>query len=158
VTFPLGDDVIRVLQLFRAICLMSIAHEEVFTRSLFSFASLQADVIIDFGASLSGGGILFFDAVDMRCLGISAINLNTVSTSQMSQDIRIMLSSLLVGLIGAIYLRPNLQTVSFIGDSLSALSWIESWKLKSDIASNLIIFMNLCVKYNLKIVETTLWC
>jgi hypothetical protein len=137
--------------------LMAIAHEKVFTRSLFSFASLQADVIVEFDASLSGGGILFFDAVDSRCLGISTINLISLNLTDESryQNYAEFLVAL-VGLIGAIYLRPNLQTVSFVGDSLSALSWLESGRLKSDIASNLsIIFMHLCVKYNLKIVETT---
>jgi hypothetical protein len=156
-SFELDDDLRRVLQIFRAIFLSAMLDELVFTRTLESFQPGKPQMMIEFDASLSGGGILYFDGVSGSYLGASTIdicslNFNDESKFQNYAEFTVAV----IGLIGALYLRPNVKHVAFRGDSISALTWLSTGMVKSDIAYNLsTIFIKLCVDYKLEISEVT---
>lgn len=154
-SYVLDDDVIRLLQIFRAIFLSAMLDEVSFTCDLFSFMSDQAQITVEFDASLTGGGILFFNSVDGSYLGASTIDLNSLgllSNSSFQNYAEFLIA--IIGMIGSIFLQPNIQRIAFKGDSLTALSWLLSGKIKSDIAANLaIIFIQICMQYGIDVTE-----
>jgi hypothetical protein len=74
ICFPLSDEVRRTLQVFRAIFLSSMMDEATFTRPLSSIVPRSPSLIIEFDASLHGGGLLFF-YMQGFCLGACRISL-----------------------------------------------------------------------------------
>lgn len=156
-SFELRDETVRVLQIFRAIFLSAMLDEVSFTRNLYSFRPSKAQMVIEFDASLSGGGILFFDGIDGTYLGASIVNLGTLGFGVESkyQNYAEFIVAI-IGLIGALSLKPNLRYAAFRGDSISALKWLSTGRVKSGLAHNLsTIFINLCVKYNLEVTEVS---
>jgi hypothetical protein len=156
-SFILNDEVGRVLQIFRAIFISAMLDETLYTRHMNSFMPGIAQVVIEFDASLSGGGILFFNGVDGQYLGSSTVNLNSLGFMEESkyQNYAEFIVAV-IGVIGAIHLIPNLKHVAFRGDSISALTWLKSGRVKSDIANNVsTIFINLCIKYHLEVTSVS---
>jgi hypothetical protein len=156
-SFDLDDEMRRLLQIFRAIFLTAILDELSFTRNLFTFVSNQAQIVVEFDASLSGGGILYFDGVDGSYLGASTLDflsLELLSESRFQNYAEFLVS--IISIIGAIYLRPDISSIAFRGDSRTALSWLSTGRIKSDIASNLaLIFVHLCIDHKISVDEVS---
>jgi hypothetical protein len=152
-SFDLDDEMKRLLKIFRAIFLTAILDELSFTRNLFTFVSNQAQIVVEFDASLSGGGILYFDGVDGSYLGASTINFlsfRLLSESRFQNYAEFLVS--IISIIGAIHLRPDVSSIAFRGDSRTALAWLSTGRIKSDIASNLaLIFVHLCIDHKISV-------
>jgi hypothetical protein len=93
--------------------------------------------------------------VDGQYLGASTINLNSLGFMEESKYQNYYYVAV-IRVIGAIYLIPNLKHVAFRGDSISALTWLQSGRIKSDIANNVsTMFINLCIKYHLEVTSVS---
>jgi hypothetical protein len=159
-SFRLGPSVIRAVQIFRCVFLLAMLHEDRFTRSLQSFQKTEPQMIIEFDASLNGGGILWFEKCpdgSERCLGTAAVNFSSLKFGSDSsfQNATEFITAVL-GLVVARRLVENLTCVDFRGDSKTALSWLKTKRFKTDIALNTTIILTwVCVKFNLVIGSVT---
>ncbi len=154
--FALSADVLRALRVFRAIFLSSMVSEVHFTRSISSFTPQPVSITIEFDASLFGGGIIYFDAEGV-CLGVSAISLESLcfgvnAAFQNSAEFIVAV----VALLGSIQVIPSFMSASicFRGDSVSALTWLQSGYFRSNTIRNAsILFIHICAKCHLHITE-----
>jgi hypothetical protein len=134
VSISLTDEVRRVLLIFRALLILSAIQEEVFARPFSSFIGLRSDVIIEFDASLFGGGIFWLNEAGV-CLGALSVDLTCLGFGDDSsyQNTCEFITAVL-GVIGAVRLCRRSQhpvSVSFKGDSVAALTWLEQGRFKS---------------------------
>ncbi len=116
------------------IFVVSALHEEVFSRKLSSFCSGPVDIFVEFGASLFGGGLIWFDDKEV-CLGYLSVDLSTLGFGEDSsfQNLCEFLVAIL-GIIGAIRLHGNAHQpihVGLRGDSVTALTWVETGRVHS---------------------------
>jgi hypothetical protein len=94
----LPEDAQRALRLFRALFILSIAREDVFARPMESYRSVDPQVIVEFDASLFGGGVIVRHVVGDRqevvlgsaCFSLESLKFydesafqNTLSSSQL---------------------------------------------------------------------------
>jgi hypothetical protein len=158
VYFQLPDEVIRSLQVFRAIFVSTILNEKKFTRTIGSFTKHSPSIIIEFDASLFGGGILIFDAQGF-CLGacsvsLSQLNFGTDSSYQNTAEFIIAV----IGLVIAVKLTQSATrlAVGFRGDSLSALMWLQDGSFRSDYVRNAsLVLMHTCFLFDVDITESS---
>ena len=145
--FKLREETRRVLCVFRALFILSLLEEKRFTRSFESFTTSPPALIVEFDASLFGGGILCFDAHG-EVVGACAVDLGRLqfgedSKFQNSAEFLISVVGLLVAL--KVWGRPEPLTVGFRGDSVTALRWIETESFKGDYVMNSsLAFMLIC--------------
>jgi hypothetical protein len=128
--------------------------------ALQSFREMEPQMVIEFDASLNGGGILWFEKCpdgSERCLGTAAVNFSSLKFGSDSsfQNATEFITAVL-GLVVARRLVENLTCVDFRGDSKTALSWLKTKRFKTDIALNTTIILTwVCVKFNLVIGSVT---
>lgn len=157
-SFQLSEEVKLNILIFRAIFILSILNEVRFTRSFNSFVIKKSSLLIEFDASLFGGGCLFYKISDHgveECLGTMMFNLQCLnfgcnSSFQNSAEF----ITAVLSLIGAIKLFDKFDSVTFRGDSLSALSWCFKERAKSISAKNSsILFILVLLHFNIQIYE-----
>jgi hypothetical protein len=148
----------RSVQVFRALFLAAMDNEKRFTRSLESFVSVPHTMMVEFDASLRGGGVLWFavdEALEERFLGSSAFDFSELNFSSGSefQNSAEFLAAVL-GLIGVLALCQPPYAVKFRGDSRAALSWLQSGRIKSNRSSlAAFLFISLCLQFNVQVSE-----
>jgi hypothetical protein len=146
------------LRLFRAIFILSVARHEVLSRPLKSFQSVSPQLIVEFDASLFGGGILYYQCCESRevLLGSVSFSLDilcfgTDSTFQNSAEF----ITAIIGLIVAMKFSPIGTHVMFRGDSETALSWLETGKFRSLLITKVAtVFIYSCLLHGFQICES----
>lgn len=135
--FQLDPEAVRSLMVFRAIFFYSLLREREFARSFDSMLNTVSQYTIEFDASLSGAGILWFQDEDPdggRCLGAASVSFNSLGfgcDSGFQNEAEF--TAALIGLFGSIRLGGTGCRVRFKGDSIAALSWLEKGRIKGKI-------------------------
>ena len=136
----------RVARLYAALLAMTLQHEPCFTRSLTSFAVQAPTLTIMFDGSLSGSGIIWYTTmwstkqnryVEQVALGGMAVDLRVLEfgSDPSFQNCAEFISATL-GLVGAIFMGWDISSVRFVGDSVTALTWTEGGRFRSDNVMN----------------------
>jgi hypothetical protein len=150
-SFRLGPSVMRAVQIFRCVFLLAMLHEDRFTRSLQSFRKMEPQTIIEFDASLSGGGILWFEKCpdgSERCLGTAAVNFSSLKFgSDPSFQNATEFITAVVGLVVARRLVESLTCVDFRDDSKTALSWLKRRIIESEMPQISILSARILLGY-----------
>jgi len=134
-SIKLNDQAQLSLRLFRALFILSITHEDDYTRSLKSFGSYEPDYIVEFDASLYGSGCVLYkrtsESREIR-LGSSSISLESYEFGENSsfQNVAEFIAAI-CGLAILSYWCPKGSCIWFQGDSVSALTWLETGKFGS---------------------------
>ena len=104
----------RAVQVFRALFLVAMGNEERFTRSIGSFVVVPPSVVVEFDASLEGGGVLWFSVLEESFLGSSAFDFSSLCFSRGSdfQNSAEFLAAVL-GLVGVLVLCEPPYVVKF---------------------------------------------
>jgi hypothetical protein len=141
VSFKISENARRAIRLFRVFLLLLAVREERFARQLSSFEPSRPEFIVEFDASLSGVGIIWYRLSDTGVevpVGGAAVDLLPLSfgADASYQNTAEFIAALLgvrgLKLIGVEGPCPIL----FRGDSISALSWVETMKFRSDLVGN----------------------
>jgi len=161
-TFPLTKPARVSILVFRVLLSLTSVLEKRFTRSLSSFVPSFAHWIVEFDASLSGIGLLWFHrensestevllggcSLDITSLGFgdNAAFQNTAEFIAAAMGVR--------GLMA--FGDVNNARIEFRGDSVSALTWAMKRVTRSATASNASIFYALqCMALGVEITSTT---
>lgn len=158
--FELKPEAKRSIQMWRATLALVELNEKRFTRPLDSFRPQQVKVIVEFDASLTGIGILWYkrgNNLEEISLGATAVDITWLNFGSDSsfQNVAEYIGGL-IGLIGLIKLGFSNMPVEFRGDSLTALSWAKREKSKGTLVSNAaIVFSLLCIRFQLNVQNTT---
>ena len=135
-------------------------NEAQFTRSLDSFRQQNVEYIVEFDASLTGVGALWYQrnkSNDEISLGAATTDITWLNFGIDSsfQNVAEYIGGL-IGLIGLVKLGISNVAVEFRGDSLTALSWARKEKSKGTLVSNAaIVFSLICIRFGLNVQDTT---
>lgn len=153
--FDPGDEVRLVLRVFRALFVLFILHENYFARPFYTFVPGPADITVEFDASLSGGGILLFGEHGLL-LGACSLNLENFhfgSESQFQNTAEFVVA--VVGLVVAAKIGKKgdcPMSVSFRGDSVAALTWIEKESFRgSNVFNAALVLILTCFHFRVSI-------
>jgi len=131
------------IRLWRTILILTKLREKTFARGLESFRRWFTPWVIQFDASLTGVGVWYQnvevlgDVASLRSMGAGSLklgwDLNKISAYQNTCEF----TAALLGLIGLIRNQVTAKeeipkAVCFIGDSVSALTWLDKKKHKGD--------------------------
>lgn len=141
VSFIISESACRAIRLFRVFLLLLAVREERFARPLKSFEKSEPHFVIEFDASLTGVGVIWYQinqhGVEVP-VGGSAVDLLPLAfgTDASHQNTAEFIAALLgvrgLKLLGVKGPCP----VRFRGDSITALSWVETMKFRSDLVGN----------------------
>jgi hypothetical protein len=152
----INNDARISLLVFRALFTLAMTHEDIFARPLFSFCPRCPEWIIEFDASLFGGGVVVHkvgpDQRETR-LGACQFSLYSLDFQDDSsfQNTSEFLAAI-VGLMLAIRLGCSGASVCFRGDSISALTWLESGRFRSSYTIKCAsVLTHLCIVHNIHV-------
>ena len=158
-TFLLSDEAKLAIRCWRAMLYLLRFDEEKFSRSLDSFdVTTPPCYIIEFDASLTGAGVLLFQRVGGAevCLGCSAVDLSSLQfgTDSSFQNVSEFIGVIL-GIIGLVKLGVRDVDILVRGDSISALTWVETERYRGSLVTNSSwVFTTLSIAYNISVKET----
>jgi hypothetical protein len=160
IKFKFQPEAQRSIRMWRATLALVELNEAQFSRPLDSFRPQVVKYIVEFDASLTGIGLLWYrrdkDNNEIS-LGAAAVDLQWLKFGADSsfQNVAEYIGGL-IGLVGLIKLGINNVAVEFRGDSLTALSWAKKEKSKGKLVSNAaIVFSLLCIRFGLNVQDTT---
>ena len=136
----LDEPTVMVIRVFRALFALAVVQEDRWTRSLGSFrVQVQAQVVVQFDASLTGLGIIWSSMgaggeypVGAAAVDCSGWNLQGKPEFQNCMEYL----ALFIGLLGVQKVVPGSRTALVKGDSVSALAWGIKANCKSKVAFN----------------------
>lgn len=151
----------RVVRLYQALLALSLLKEQSFTRSLSSFTSTIPTLTIQFDGSLWGSGVTWYRSTDRTTsalvggLSLCLRRLDFGSDPAFQNCAEFI--SVTAGVIGAIMMGLDVSSVLLKGDSVTALSWAEGGRFKSDNVMNAAtVFTMVCVIHGVHVVGTEL--
>jgi len=121
------------VRMWRAVLCCTVLRERLFARSFMSFVPGGEDYMIEFDASLEGGGLKVFDTQGTRnhevIVGAGALMFNFLLEGDSSYQNSCEFLGALIGLVTLLRFcnrrgRPRPKVVSFRGDSITALTWV----------------------------------
>ena len=156
VQFYLPEEVQRAVRGWRAMSYLVAFNEQRYTRRIRSFLPEQLQYVVEFDASLSGAGVLWFkrraDGTEVA-IGGSAIDLRsfTFGTDSSFQNTAEYIGCTL-GLAGLALLGVRDVDVEVRGDSVAALTWVETERPRGDLVTNAsMVFTLLCINFGLDV-------
>ena len=156
VQFYLPEEAQRAIRGWRAMLYLVSFNEQQYTRRMQSFLPEKLLYIIEFDASLSGAGVLWFkrgadgaevsiggSAVDLRNFGFS-IDSSFQNTAEYIGCI--------LGLIGLTLMGIRDVDVEARGDSVAALTWVETERPRGELVTNAsMVFTLLGINFGLDV-------
>ena len=157
-TFLVNSEAKLAIRLWRTMLVLVRFDEARYSRPMQSFVKTMPEYIIEFDASLSGVGILWYKRVNGAevCLGGSAVSLRGLSFEGDSsyQNLCEFIDAML-GLIGLSKLGIRGVDVTMRGDSISALTWVSTERYRGVNVSNAsMVFTMLCINQELIVKES----
>jgi hypothetical protein len=139
-TYRLKPDARLAVRLWRVVLWGSLLRHGSFTRDIDSFAPVFKGLVVEFDASLSGLGFLFYQRESdghETCLGGGAVSIVAMAFGGNSalQNTAEFIGSV-VGLACALRMGRRGQSIVLRGDSVSALTWAVGRRFRSGLASN----------------------
>ena len=156
--FAIPEDAKTAIRLWRATLFLLDYDENQFSRKFVSFDEHPCEYIIEFDASLSGVGILWYKRENNReiCLGGDAVDLSclTFQSDSSNQNVAEFMGALL-GVIGLVKLGVRNVDIELRGDSVTALSWAKSNVPKGQRSMNsATIFTMFCIALSVDVKVT----
>ena len=159
----LGPPARRAIQVFRALLVLTLLVPEQATRPMWTFRVMfRKFLIVEFDASLTGGGVLLFLVDSEGCetlLGGFAVSLACWKIEgEPSYQNTAEFTTAVLGIAAAVSILGSEMPshVHLRGDSVSALSWAQGMKAKSDLASSAAAVLALmCVQTGVRVGGTT---
>ena len=152
--FAIPEDAKTAIRLWRATLFLLDYDENQFSRTFESFDEHPCVYIVEFDASLSGVGILWYKRLHNRevCFGGDAVDLPCLSfhSDSSNQNMAKFMGALL-GIIGLVKLGVRNVDVELRGDSVTALSWATKGQRSINAAT---IFTMLCVALSVDVKST----
>ena len=152
--FAIPEDAKTAIRLWRATLFLLDYDENQFSRTFESFDEHPCVYIVEFDASLSGVGILWYKRLHNRevCFGGDAVDLPCLSfySDSSNQNVAEFMGALL-GIIGLVKLGVRNVDVELRGDSVTALSWATKGQRSINAAT---IFTMLCVALSVDVKST----
>lgn len=155
----LDEVTITTIRIFRSIFILSMIDEVKWTRSLDSFILTKPQFLIEFDGCLIGGGIIIYKINEddgEELLGTSSINLSILNfgTDSSFQNTCEAIAAV-VGLLIISLFCNNGASIAFRGDSMSALTWLQRGKFKSNNLTRVaVLFVYLCLNHSYIIGES----
>lgn len=138
-SFLLSKKACQVIRYFRVLLGLIAVNGVEFARPLKSFRNTTSNIIIEFDASLTGIGLLYYERTDRGevLLAGSAIDISILKfKSEASYQNTAEFIAAILGIRGLRQLRLQPESVCLRGDSITALTWASSGKFKGDLVSN----------------------
>ena len=155
--FTLRDDELRAVRIIRLLLLMTAVEPRAFCRSLESFREQSATVIIEFDASLSGIGLIWYsinpdgEEYPIGALSVDITSMGFGQDPQYQNTAEFVAATL--GILGILHLGLEGCAVTMRGDSMSALCWATSLRFKGNRTSNAaLVFTLLLVQTEITVV------
>jgi hypothetical protein len=139
VSFSISLRAKRVIRLFRVLLGLTAVNRAKFSRPMSSYGSEIADITIEFDASLSGIGLLYYENQNGRevLIGGGAIDITLLNFgSDASYQNTAEFIAAILGIRGLAKLNLKPRKINLRGDSITALTWAESGKFKGDLVGN----------------------
>ena len=157
-TFIINDEAKLAIRLWRTMLVLVRFDEDRYSRPMQSFVDTTPEYIVEFDASLTGVGVLWFQRVNGTevCLGGSAVSLYGLGFKDDSsyQNLCEFIGATL-GLIGLVKLGLRGVDVAMRGDSVSALTWVSTERYRGSNVSNAsMVFTTLCITGELVVKES----
>lgn len=138
-SFALSVRASRVIRLLRVLLGLTAVNRTKFSRPLSSFYTETADVTIEFDASLTGIGLLYFEKRDgtETLIGGGAVDISTLNfeSNAAYQNTAEFIAAVL-GIRGLSQLNLRPRSVNLRGDSVTALTWADTGKFKGELVGN----------------------
>lgn len=150
-------EVFFAAQIFKAIFIMSVCDEVNFSRPISSFVKSHCDIVIQFDASLTGGGLLFYEVMsDLSLMLKSAIALDFGFfdfTGSQYQNLAEFLAAVVgVHIVASRY--RGARVIELRGDSKSALKWMGKGRSNCEWTSRLgMVLIHLLFKYDILVAD-----
>lgn len=162
VCIHLTDQLVMTLRLFRAIFIMGILRDDLFSRPFRSFRMIQPQIVIEFDASLFGCGVILYaiSGTEERFLGSVSVSLSTLKFGHDSsfQNAAEFIAAV-VGLVVTMKLCEPGTCVKFRGDSISALTWLQTFKFKSILIHKMAtLYTYVCLRHGFHISDSSHIC
>jgi hypothetical protein len=158
---PLTEELWRICRLFQALLALSIIDETKYARSFQSFnlAAFMSTIVIEFDASLFGGGGLVFSIVNGAeiLIGGFRIDLLTLGFGSDAQYQNCAeFTTAVVGIVIAHKYMLDTSAITLRGDSVTALQWAESTRFRSTrVTQAACVFVFATTVYGVDQVQTT---
>lgn len=156
VQFYLPEEAQRAVRGWRAMLYLVAFDEQRYTRRIRSFLPEQLQYIVEFDASLSGAGVLWFKrradgtevAIGGSAIDLRGFNFGTDSSFQNTAEY----IGCTLGLAGLALLGVRDVDVEVRGDSVAALTWVETERPRGDLVTNAsMVFTLLCINFGLDV-------
>lgn len=139
VSFTLSVRAGRVICLLRVFLGLTAINRTKFSRPLSSFCTEIAEVTIEFDASLTGIGLLYFKnnngtetLIGGGAVDTSSLNFESNAAYQNTAEF----IAAVMGIRGLTHLNLKPRSVNLRGDSITALTWAETGKFKGELVGN----------------------
>ena len=154
--FLLQEETQRAIRGWRAMLYLVSFNERRYTRRMESFVPETLQYVVEFDASLTGTGILWYKrqadgtevamgggAVDLRGFGFGSDS----SFENTAEYI-----GCILGMVGLVLLGVRDADIEIRGDSVAALTWAETERARGQLVTNAsIVFTLLSIRFNLDV-------
>ena len=135
-----------------------MAFQRIYTRSIWSFQRKICAVVVEFDASLSGGGVLWFRSDRGREVlwGAASFDLSLLDHGDPAFQNTNEFVVAMLGIVGAKILFLELRAVALRGDSVTALNWARSNHFRGVLVTNAaLVFTMVLILFDVEVVDVT---
>lgn len=155
--FHIPADAIVAIQCWRAMLCLVRFRETDYTRTIVSFAEATPVIVVEFDASLSGAGLIWFtrDSGAEVVVGVSAVDLSFLGfgTDSSYQNLSEFIGAILA-VLGQLILGLSGRSLALRGDSVTALTWSITERPRGTIVTNAsMVWTLLCVATEIDVRE-----
>ena len=159
VSLQLSKRACRVISCFRVLLGLTAIDRVRFARPIESYQSMTQDITIEFDASLTGVGLLYYkrSGATEILLGGAAVDISMLNfkSNPAYQNTAEFIAAIL-GIRGLRQLGISPRSICLRGDSITALKWAESGKFKGELVGNAaIVFILQSIYGNVSVSKVT---
>ena len=148
-SFPVSAEARIAIKSWQAMLCLVRYQETRFTRTLESFAPAVPATIVEFDASLTGAGLIWYDREDGAevARGVSAVDITFLdfATDSSYQNLAEFIGAILA-VLGHVALGNTGRSIALRGDSVTALTWAITERPRGSIVTNAaMVWTLLCV-------------
>lgn len=138
-SFLLSAKACQVIRFFRVLLGLIAVNSVEFARPIRSFRQSRSNIVIEFDASLTGIGLLYYERSDIGevliaggAVDISSLKFESEASFQNTAEF----FAAVLGIRGLSQLGQQPESVCLRGDSITALTWASTGRFKGDLVCN----------------------
>jgi hypothetical protein len=138
-SFKLSTKAWQVIRYFRVLLGLTAVNDVEFARPLKSFRKAKSNLIIEFDASLTGIGLLYYQQSgnDEILIGGGSVDISALHfASEASYQNTAEFIAAVLGIRGLRQLRLQPNSVCLRGDSMTALTWASTGRFRGELVGN----------------------